>query len=215
MKKKLWISTVCLVCVAVTVILFCSLDRAGGEIGFEAIVNSVEDGMAYATVTEDHSGLFATKLPGNIMFPVEELDMDLRANDVMYGCYLNGTIDGQSVRVVSAVIRKEAALSIDEGIEQITVEYLGAGEIKKWSIADESAIQEVVGWFAGLEYQTVEFRDGESPADGEGQVVYQLNFSEESGFAYYDCGQGNHYLRTDRAWYLVKNPERPPVGMPV
>lgn len=59
----------------------------------------------------------------------------------------------------------------------------------------------------------IEFNEGESPADGEGQSVYSLDFSDGMEFAYYDCGT-EHYIRMNDVWYRVKNPELPPVGEP-
>lgn len=100
-----------------------------------------------------------------------------------------------------------------ELMESITVEYLGAGQIKKWSVSSE-LIDDVMEWYADLDYKKVTFKDGESPADGEGQTVYDIEFSDGTSFAYYDCGT-EHYIRKDGTWYKVKNPKLPPVGEPV
>ena len=100
-----------------------------------------------------------------------------------------------------------------ELMESITVEYLGAGQIKKWSVSSE-LIDDVMEWYADLDYKKVTFKDGESPADGEGQTVYDIEFSDGTSFAYYDCGTEN-YIRKDGTWYKVKNPKLPPVGEPV
>ncbi len=97
--------------------------------------------------------------------------------------------------------------------ESITVEYLGAGQIKKWSVSAE-LIDDVMEWYADLDYKKVTFKEGESPADGEGQTVYDIVFSDSTNFAYYDCGT-EHYIRMDGIWYKVKNPKLPPVGEPV
>ena len=69
-------------------------------------------------------------------------------------------------------------------------------------------------WYADIDYKKVTFKDGESPADGEGQTVYDIEFSDGTSFAYYDCGT-EHYIRKDGTWYKVKNPKLPPVGEPV
>lgn len=103
--------------------------------------------------------------------------------------------------------RVEAALS---DIESITVEYIGAGQIKKWSVAPE-LIDDVMEWYTDLDYKKVTFKDGESPADGEGQTVYDIEFSDGTKFYYYDCGQEG-YIRMDDIWYKVNNAKRPPVG---
>lgn len=104
--------------------------------------------------------------------------------------------------------------SITQGTsESITVEYIGAGQIKKWSVSPE-LIDDVMEWYADLDYKKVTFKDGESPADGEGQTVYDIEFSDGTSFYYYDCGQEG-YIRMDGTWYEVKNPKLPPVGEPV
>ena len=102
MKKKVIIILAVMVCIAVAA--FFSIDRAGGEIGFEATINRVEDGVAYATVTEQDAGFLAKKLPESIMFETADLDEELQAGDKISGCYLSGTIDGQTVRVVSVSV---------------------------------------------------------------------------------------------------------------
>ena len=104
MKKKVIIILAVVVCIAVAVVAFLSVGRAGGEIGFEATIDRVEDGIAYATVTEQDTSFLAKKLPESIMFETADLDKELHAGDKISGCYLSGTIDGQTVRVVSVVV---------------------------------------------------------------------------------------------------------------
>ena len=58
-------------------------------------------------------------------------------------------------------------LELDEEIESITVEYHGGGQIKKWSVSKE-LIDDMTEWVSDLDYKKVSFKDGESPADGEG-----------------------------------------------
>lgn len=105
MKKRIIILAVVL-CVLVAVVAFLSVDRAGDEIGFEATINRVEPeyNMAYATVTEQDTGLLSKKLPGSIMFDTSILNEELKAGDKISGCYLSGTISGQHVRVVSVIV---------------------------------------------------------------------------------------------------------------
>ena len=104
MKKKVVICLVVLVCIVVAVLEFLHAGRAGGEIGFGATINRVEDGMAYATVTDDDTGFGAKKFPESIMFETVDLDTELQAGDKISGCYLRSTIDGQTARVVSVVV---------------------------------------------------------------------------------------------------------------
>jgi len=100
MKKKVIILLAIVVCIVVAVVAFLSVGRAGGEVGFYATINRVEDGVAYATVTEQYAVL-SKKLPENIIFNTNELGEELNAGDKIYGNYLSGTINGQTVRVVS------------------------------------------------------------------------------------------------------------------
>ena len=101
-RNRLMIGATALVTALVVMLLvFLSAGRAGGEIGFGATINRVEDGIAYATVTEQDAGFLAKKLPGSIMFETADLDEELQAGDKISACYMSGTIDGQTVRVVS------------------------------------------------------------------------------------------------------------------
>ncbi len=107
-KKVVIISAVVVVCILIAIFAFLSVGRAGGEIGFEATVNRVEDGVAYATVTDDEAGFLAKKLPETIMFSLADLsETEVSAGDEIYGNYLSGTISGQTVEVVNFVIKGE------------------------------------------------------------------------------------------------------------
>ena len=111
MKKRTFIMIVAAVlCALVIMAAILSGGRAGGEIGFEAVVNRVEDGVVYATVTEDGAGALSKKLPDSIMFETAELDGELKAGDAVQGCYLSGTINGQIVRVVSITVKEQNAV---------------------------------------------------------------------------------------------------------
>ena len=108
MKKKVSLSiSVVLLLALVCVIGFLSIGRAGGEIGFGAIIDKVEDGIAYATVTEQSASFLSKKLPEKIMFSTADLDVELKAGDIISACYLRGTIDGQTARVVSVSVISE------------------------------------------------------------------------------------------------------------
>ena len=130
--------------------------------------------------------------------------------------YFNGDImetDPLQLGTVYAITLKTPANRVESEMESITVEYLGAGQIKRWSVSPE-LIDDVMEWYADLDYKKVTFKDGESPADGEGQTVYDIEFSDGTSFDYYNCGTEN-YIRMDGTWYKVKNPKLPPVGEPV
>lgn len=105
MKKKVILSiSIVLLLALVCVIGFLSIGRAGGEIGFGAIIDKVEDGIAYATVTEQSASFLSKKLPDKIMFSTIDLDVELMPGDVISACYLSGTIEGNTVRVVSVSV---------------------------------------------------------------------------------------------------------------
>ena len=99
----------CLIIVLILILLVGLVGCAGGEIGFEAVVDRVEpeNNMAYATVTRQHRELLSLKLPERIMFSTSGLDTELKPGDRFQGDYLSGTIDGQSVRVVCVIIPSE------------------------------------------------------------------------------------------------------------
>ena len=98
MKKKVVLSiSVVLLLTLVYVIGFLSIGRAGGEIGFGAIVDKVEQG----------TGFLPKKLPDKTMFSTAELDVEPKAGDIISACYLRGTIDGQTARVVSISVINE------------------------------------------------------------------------------------------------------------
>ena len=107
---------------------------------------------------------------------------------------------------------QNGTIELSDNIESIKVTYYGAGQITRWSLSEER-IADVKEWAANLEYDEIKFKEGESPADGEGQSVYELEFSDGTKFDYYDCGQEG-YIRIDNAWYKVETPKRPPIGEP-
>ena len=125
---------------------------------------------------------------------------DVISSEVYWGRYTVWTLPAPDV------------LILNQNVDSLTVEYLGAGQINKWDVTDEQ-LDEVIEWFNGLDYKRVEFAEGSTPADGEGQVVYSMNFSNGVYFAYYYCGENDQYIRTQNYWYSVKNPSRPPVEM--
>lgn len=90
----------------VLVLLIALVGCAGGEIGFQATINRVEPdrNMAFATVTKQSASLFSRKLPESIMFDTSDLGEELKTGDRIQGDYLRGTINGQTVRVVSVVV---------------------------------------------------------------------------------------------------------------
>lgn len=100
-KPLLWtlVGVVCAAALALTAFLI--TDRAGGEIGFDAVIISVEGDWITADVTDDGASLLSKKLPDVIMFDASDSGVTgLRPGDHIHGDYLSGTIEGSRVRVV-------------------------------------------------------------------------------------------------------------------
>lgn len=105
-KKVLILITIVVIVVCVAVVAFLSIDRAGGEIGFDAIILSIEDDIITAEVTGDEASFFSAKLPKRIVFNANDSgETNLSVGDIIHGNYLKGTINGENVRVVSIVIK--------------------------------------------------------------------------------------------------------------
>ena len=106
MKRKfLIIVSTLTICVTIASIAFLSVDRAGGEIGFDATILSVEGKIITAEVTDDGASFFSAKLPDRIVFDANDSgETNLKVGDKIHGNYLKGTIDGENVRVVSLII---------------------------------------------------------------------------------------------------------------
>ena len=106
---KIGLISVIVLCLIIGFLMFCSMGRAGGEIGFTAVIEKVttDPNMAYAQVTDQHTSFLSKKLPEHIYFYTYELDENLEIGDVINGCYLDGTISDSTVRVVSVTIIDE------------------------------------------------------------------------------------------------------------
>ena len=185
MKKKN------LICVAIVValVLFIPIPmrlKDGGSVVYQAVLYSVKD--VHSLNPDMESG---APYKEGIVIKV----LCVKIFDNVHDAY--ATID----------------LDLDENIDSITVEYHGGGQIKKWSVSKE-LIDDMTEWVSDLDFKKVSFKEGESPADGEGQCVYSLEFSDGTKFAYYDCGP-KHYIKMADTWYQVKNPKLPPAGKPV
>jgi hypothetical protein len=79
----------------------------GGEGGFEAVIVSVEGNVITAEVTKDDdaTSFLSPKLPDKIVFEADRCDgSHLKVGDKIRGTYLNGTIDGNNVHVVSVSV---------------------------------------------------------------------------------------------------------------
>lgn len=106
--KKLFcvIASVAIVCFFALIVAFLSLDRAGGEMEFHAVILAVEGNMITAEVTYDGASFFSAKLPDRIIFDATDSgEKNLKVGDVIQGNYLEGTINGDTAAVVSIVVQ--------------------------------------------------------------------------------------------------------------
>lgn len=87
-----------------------TFDRAGGEIGFDAIVKEVNGSYVRACVIDSGSAFLSPKLPSEIVFTTDDSGItDLQVGDTFSGCWLLGSLEGESVRVVSIKITEKAS----------------------------------------------------------------------------------------------------------
>jgi hypothetical protein len=86
-----------------------TFDRAGGEIGFDAIVKEVNGSEVRACVIDSGSAFLSPKLPSEIVFTTDDSGItNLQVGDTFSGCWLLGSLEGESVRVVSIKITERA-----------------------------------------------------------------------------------------------------------
>lgn len=105
MKKSLWITVILILIVLIGLWAFLSLGRAGGEIGFGAEVIRIEDGVAYAMVTEDHAGFGSRRLPDTVVIYTTDFpEHDIQVGDSISGIYIRKRYEGNFYRVVSVIV---------------------------------------------------------------------------------------------------------------
>lgn len=105
-KKSFILAFTLIIAVSLAVIAFLSLNRAGGEIGFEAVVQEANGNIITAEVISDRASFFTKKLPKTIVFDASiSGENNLRVGDRIVGDYLRGTIDGKNVKVVSLEVK--------------------------------------------------------------------------------------------------------------
>ena len=108
MKKVILSISIVLLLALACVIGFLSIGRAGGEIGFDAIVTNIDGNLVYATVTEDRAGFGSRKLPETIVIYSDEFpEYELQVGDLIDGCYIRKEHEGNFYRVVSIVVNSQ------------------------------------------------------------------------------------------------------------
>ena len=107
MKKKL---IICAAAIAVLIYLIFGFGRAGSEIGFKAVIISIEDNVVFAQTVEDNADFLAPHLPEKFYFEMDlipETASDLLEGDIIEGIYLGNTIKGDTVRVATVILSQE------------------------------------------------------------------------------------------------------------
>ena len=109
MKKGILIAAILILVVLLGIWAFLTLGRAGGEIGFDATVTSIDGNLVYATVTEDHAGFGSRKLPETIVIYADDFpDYEFQIGDLIDGCYIRKAHEGNFYRVVSIMVNGQS-----------------------------------------------------------------------------------------------------------
>lgn len=105
MKKAILIAAILILVALLGIWAFLTFGRAGGEIGFDAIVTSIDGNLVYATVTKDRAGFGSRKLPETIVIYAEDFpDYEFHVGDLIDGCYIRKAHEGNFYRVVSILV---------------------------------------------------------------------------------------------------------------
>ena len=105
MKKGILIAAILILVALLCIWAFLTFGRAGGEIGFDAIVTNIDGNLVYATVTEDRAGFGSRKLPETIVIYADEFpEHELQVGDLIDGCYIRKAHEGNFYWVVSIIV---------------------------------------------------------------------------------------------------------------
>ena len=104
---------------------------------------------------------------------------------------------------------------IDDSITTVDITHYISGKSTQW-MAEEQDVEALRDWASKLEYELLEFEEGQSPGDSDGGEVYDFALSEGgySGFSYVINGSEDCCLLIEGYWFSVKNPSNPPVIEP-
>ena len=109
MKKAAIICAILILIGLVGTLVFLSLGRAGGEIGFDATVKQVEEDVIYAIVTNDNARFGSRKLPETIVIYKEFFpEQSFQVGDLIHGNYMRKEYKGEFYQMVSIVINDKA-----------------------------------------------------------------------------------------------------------
>lgn len=104
---------------------------------------------------------------------------------------------------------------IGNSVTSVDITHHVGGETVQW-IAQGEDVDSLRDWASKLEYEIIEFEDGQSPGDSDGGEVYDFVLTEGGypGFSYVINGTEDCYLLIEGYWFSVKNPSDPPIMEP-
>ena len=104
---------------------------------------------------------------------------------------------------------------IGNSVTSVDITHHVGGETVQW-IAQGEDVDSLRDWASKLEYEIIEFEDGQSPGDNDGGEVYDFVLTEGGypGFSYVINGTEDCYLLIEGYWFSVKNPSDPPIMEP-
>lgn len=104
---------------------------------------------------------------------------------------------------------------IDEDVQDITIVHAVGRTQTEWQVTGET-LKDLRDWSIKREYQSVDFEDGQTPGDNNGNESYHFFMTGDTlpYFSYIINGEDKHYLLVEGNWYSVSNPAIPPVTEP-
>ena len=108
--------------------------------------------------------------------------------------------------------KKAVATVFSENVSKVDITYHFGAETVKWSV-EGTELNLVREWFNCLDYIHIEFAEGQTPGDINGNEVYIFEFygGEWTGFSYVINGENDCYILNPKGnWFAVINPSNPP-----
>ena len=104
---------------------------------------------------------------------------------------------------------------IDDTVKDLTIVHSVGGTLTEWQV-DGEALKGLRDWSVKRSYQAVDFEDGQTPGDSNGNESYHFFMPGDTlpDFSYIISGEDKHYLLVEGNWYSVSNPAIPPVTEP-
>ena len=108
------------------------------------------------------------------------------------------------------------AAYIGDSVTTVNISHHIAGQTTQW-VAEGEEVNSLRDWATKLEYEILEFEEGQSPGDSDGGEVYDFVLTEGGfpGFSYVINGTDDCYLLIEGYWFSIRNPSNPPVTEPL